>query len=1277
MEQAANQFAKGLQLDTHPMVQGNDTMSDCLNGTFVTMNGDEVILQNDMGNRKVDNAFLPAGYEPVGIKEYGGIIYLALYNPITNKSQLGSFPSPERIINSPYKYEDISLNIKTQELSDTDYFDSELVVKNSGKIYFLKNNQKLIPLTKDSIRAGDKFVLGGIDIVENNDWDSEIKLSNFNNIEGEKVKSPKNNYYTLKLGVFNSENEFVDITNSLLRWNSDGSINTELDNITDILKFNTDSFVKPITSSDSDPFNDEQLLEERQAVPSNTYSYKLVSPIYLNLVYNIIQRFNYKIYIQKASSENQYNIIIEGTFVYNCPDGINTGDTGDDVYAHYYQGDLPNNNDNLGIDLYIKKNNQYELISGEISSENNNTTYDPESNLYTGKRTFLYKNQSGIFDNENNCDFFIGVKSGFTTEVDNNNSFPIYIENLSDSDVINKENLDSGEISLSEYRYYVNNSDDTEITYKFRFYPKYGINISNFKLQLREITNDDLENLENNPANANIQDSVVNDEDDIISNDQQTEHNSSIIENLSNQIYSGLTDIPIKDMGEGYIIVDNENDNPVDDVDDYQILTDLQGNEYIIDQNGYIEYHKPYIGNIQIIDGGLDLTTPVENQNNQENPQQTENSDNLDQWNNYYEIMLPEIANGRFTINAKKWLHYTTNSQNPVEDTLTDGKMYAARFVYTCTNTVEQEEVKNIQIERFLLNTALFNPNYYKSSPYYISDYKILGISGEPIESETRAYRYVYVNFDNVENINTQQPTYSYVGQILKPEEGEQSYTSIKTTNYNITAQASSYIKNKNLYPDYIQNTILNNPTSEIEQIISDQDLATQINWINWEESRPTDLITTTINNMSVQIDNKDYFKGNGKLRWVDINDLFIDIDNAFYREFIKVKEYSGLHITWEEKGGDDNHFLEVFVKEKEKVADRASADGTLITQSDDNPLYFKLNWRNRDVGDFYEYFQDLNTTLTYMFSTHDDPGRWVVFTENTVTDVAYPDYNQYYKIYNSKQYARLWWRCSDLRSWVPLTIIYINNNPDEEKLTYFDLGVDQKISTNIYTRLFEDINQNAYVCYYKNKSQQLYVPINNRKYNEEYENIKWEGKTNYTLDKSSVILQNPKSTILDKYFIPKFITTPVNYTYSSEFSLNISSNYDFQSLITSDFNQKFSQVLITEDSVFLNDSDGNALSKDYIYYLENNQLKRLNKKIILISSSEQLGATDSEYALLCNNYKLYKESNIDNRHPQTNNTDDWVEWTGYHRNGSNKNHSVTYLACNRHYIEKVSKNNE
>jgi len=44
MEQASNVFNKGLQMDTHPMVQGNDTLTDALNGTFITMNGNEVIL---------------------------------------------------------------------------------------------------------------------------------------------------------------------------------------------------------------------------------------------------------------------------------------------------------------------------------------------------------------------------------------------------------------------------------------------------------------------------------------------------------------------------------------------------------------------------------------------------------------------------------------------------------------------------------------------------------------------------------------------------------------------------------------------------------------------------------------------------------------------------------------------------------------------------------------------------------------------------------------------------------------------------------------------------------------------------------------------------------------------------------------------------------------------------------------------------------------------------------------------------------------------------------
>jgi hypothetical protein len=34
----------------------------------------------------VETAFLPSGFVPVGVKEFGGIIYVASYNPITNRS---------------------------------------------------------------------------------------------------------------------------------------------------------------------------------------------------------------------------------------------------------------------------------------------------------------------------------------------------------------------------------------------------------------------------------------------------------------------------------------------------------------------------------------------------------------------------------------------------------------------------------------------------------------------------------------------------------------------------------------------------------------------------------------------------------------------------------------------------------------------------------------------------------------------------------------------------------------------------------------------------------------------------------------------------------------------------------------------------------------------------------------------------------------------------------------------------------------------------------------
>jgi hypothetical protein len=49
-----------------------------------------------MGNGRVETAMLPSGYTPLGITSFGGIIYILSYNPLQDRYQFGSFPSPER-----------------------------------------------------------------------------------------------------------------------------------------------------------------------------------------------------------------------------------------------------------------------------------------------------------------------------------------------------------------------------------------------------------------------------------------------------------------------------------------------------------------------------------------------------------------------------------------------------------------------------------------------------------------------------------------------------------------------------------------------------------------------------------------------------------------------------------------------------------------------------------------------------------------------------------------------------------------------------------------------------------------------------------------------------------------------------------------------------------------------------------------------------------------------------------------------------------------------------
>ncbi len=79
-KEAVNTFAGGLNYDLNPITTPNSVLTECINGTFITFNGDELALQNDAGNTTIDYNGTPVqlnpGFYPLGIKEYGGVLYI-------------------------------------------------------------------------------------------------------------------------------------------------------------------------------------------------------------------------------------------------------------------------------------------------------------------------------------------------------------------------------------------------------------------------------------------------------------------------------------------------------------------------------------------------------------------------------------------------------------------------------------------------------------------------------------------------------------------------------------------------------------------------------------------------------------------------------------------------------------------------------------------------------------------------------------------------------------------------------------------------------------------------------------------------------------------------------------------------------------------------------------------------------------------------------------------------------------------------------------------------
>ena len=97
---ATNQFSNGLICDYNEyLVQQDKTLTNALNATFISNIGEMGAIQNDMGNLEIPDELkdgsvkLSDGFQPIGIKEHNGIIYIASINE-KGECEIGSYPSP-------------------------------------------------------------------------------------------------------------------------------------------------------------------------------------------------------------------------------------------------------------------------------------------------------------------------------------------------------------------------------------------------------------------------------------------------------------------------------------------------------------------------------------------------------------------------------------------------------------------------------------------------------------------------------------------------------------------------------------------------------------------------------------------------------------------------------------------------------------------------------------------------------------------------------------------------------------------------------------------------------------------------------------------------------------------------------------------------------------------------------------------------------------------------------------------------------------------------------
>lgn len=198
--------------DLHPLSTQNKSLTSALNATLITFNGNELVLQNDMGNTKIQDAktgnliTLSDGFIPVGMKEHGGVLYIASHNPQSGQSELGTIPSP--VVEYTY--------LENPEEKNLEVTISDLDTENYNNDYKLHINSELIPLDETTkFRVGDQFLVlintdsAIIDTTKQTSNNNTITYPLFTQVVGKK------GWFKIKLYSKTVNGQVIDITNTV------------------------------------------------------------------------------------------------------------------------------------------------------------------------------------------------------------------------------------------------------------------------------------------------------------------------------------------------------------------------------------------------------------------------------------------------------------------------------------------------------------------------------------------------------------------------------------------------------------------------------------------------------------------------------------------------------------------------------------------------------------------------------------------------------------------------------------------------------------------------------------------------------------------------------------------------------------------------------------------------------------------------------------------------------------------------------------------------------